>query len=87
MVRARRCLFAVPLFAVALAYAADNPSQQRRPLTPDDFYNIQVVSDPHSPRQFRVNGPARNIDAWYQVFQVKPEDKLFVAPAERVRIW
>jgi putative endopeptidase len=47
----------------------------------------QVVSDPHSPRQFRVNGPVRNLDAWYELFGVKPEAKLFVAPAERVRIW
>ncbi len=38
----------------------------------DDAVRRQVVSDPHSPRQFRVNGPVRNIDAWYEVFGVKP---------------
>ena len=53
----------------------------------DDFVKRQVVSDPHSPRQFRVNGPARNIDAWYEAFGVKAGEKLYVAPAERVRIW
>jgi putative endopeptidase len=53
----------------------------------DDYVKKQVVSDPHSPRQFRVNGPVRNIDAWYDAFDVKPDDKLYVAPASRVHIW
>jgi putative endopeptidase len=53
----------------------------------DDYVKKQVVSDPHSPRQFRVNGVVRNIDAWYGSFDVKPGEKLYVAPAERVRIW
>jgi putative endopeptidase len=53
----------------------------------DDFVKRQVVSDPHSPRQFRVNGVVRNIDPWYDAFGVKPGDKLYVAPEQRVRIW
>ena len=53
----------------------------------DDFIKRQVVSDPHSPRVFRVNGVVRNIDAWYDAFGVKPGDKYYVAPADRVRIW
>jgi putative endopeptidase len=53
----------------------------------DDYVKKQVVSDPHSPRQFRVIGPARNTDAWYDAFRVQPTDKMFVAPEERVRIW
>ena len=53
----------------------------------DDAVRRQVVSDPHSPRQFRVNGPVRNIDAWYEAFGVKPEQKLFIAPDQRARIW
>ena len=51
------------------------------------YIKKQVVSDPHSPRQFRVIGPARNIDVWYDDFKVQPSDKMFVAPEERVRIW
>ena len=53
----------------------------------DDAIRKQVVSDPHSPRQFRVNGVVRNIDAWYAAFDVKPGDKLYVAPKDRVHIW
>ena len=53
----------------------------------DDAVRRQVVSDPHSPRQYRVNGPVRNIDAWYAAFGVKPGDGLYVAPDQRVRIW
>lgn len=53
----------------------------------DDFVRKQVVSDPHSPRQFRVIGPTRNVDAWYDAFQVKAGDKMYVAPADRARIW
>ncbi len=47
----------------------------------------QVASDPHSPRMYRVNGVVRNIDAWYDAFDVKPGDRLYVAPEDRVRIW
>lgn len=47
----------------------------------------QVVSDPHSPRMFRVDGPVRNIDAWYDAFNVNPGDALYLPPGERVRIW
>jgi putative endopeptidase len=47
----------------------------------------QVLSDPHSPPQFRVNGAVRNLDAWYAAFDVKSTDRLYLAPEERVRIW
>jgi putative endopeptidase len=53
----------------------------------DDYVRKQVVSDPHAPRQFRVMGPTRNIDAWYDAFKVQASEKMFVAPADRVRIW
>lgn len=53
----------------------------------DDAIRRQVTSDPHSPRAFRVNGPVRNIDAWYQAFGVQPGEKLYVDPKDRVRIW
>ena len=53
----------------------------------DDFVRKQVVSDPHSPRQFRVIGPARDIDEWYAAFGVQAGDKMYIAPKDRARIW
>jgi len=53
----------------------------------DEALRQQLVSDPHSPPYYRVNGIVRNMDAWYQAFDVKPTDKLYVAPEDRVRIW
>jgi putative endopeptidase len=53
----------------------------------EDYVRKQVVSDPHSPRAFRVNGPTRNIDDWYTAFGVKPGDVYYLAPDQRVRIW
>jgi len=53
----------------------------------EDYVKKQVVTDPHSPRAFRVIGPPRNIDDWYAAFGVKPGDAYYVAPADRVRIW
>lgn len=46
-----------------------------------------VLSDTHSPPYFRVNGPVRNMDEWYEAFDVQPTDKLYLPPEERVRIW
>ncbi|WP_052756274.1 M13 family metallopeptidase [Lysobacter capsici] len=46
-----------------------------------------IKTNPHSPSQYRANGPLRNFDPWYKAFDVKPEDKMFVAPEQRVRIW
>lgn len=52
-----------------------------------DALRQQLVTDPHSPPEARVNGVVRNVDAWYTAFNVKPGDKLYVAPADRVKIW
>jgi len=46
-----------------------------------------VMTDPHSPVEFRVNGVVRNLDAWYDAFAVRPGDRLYLDPKERVRIW
>jgi putative endopeptidase len=46
----------------------------------------QVAVDPHSPGEYRTD-TVRNIDAWYAAFDVKPGQTLYLAPADRVRIW
>jgi putative endopeptidase len=53
----------------------------------EDSVRKQLVDDPHSPEAYRVNGVVRNIDAWYGSFGVKPGDTLYLAPADRARIW
>jgi predicted metalloendopeptidase len=47
----------------------------------------RLVTDPHSPSEFRANGPTANIDAFYDAFAVKPGDRMYRPPAERVKIW
>jgi putative endopeptidase len=46
-----------------------------------------LATDPHSPPVYRTNGIVRNFDEWYAAFGVKPGDKLYLPPAQRVRIW
>ncbi|MEA3067194.1 MAG: putative endopeptidase [Sphingomonadales bacterium] len=58
----------------------------RRKVT-EDAVRDQLVSNQHAPEQYRVNGVVRNMDAWYDAFGVAPADKLYLAPALRVRIW
>ena len=53
----------------------------------DDNLRMRLAVDPHSPSEFRANGPVSNIDAFYEAFGVRPGDREYRAPAERVRIW
>jgi len=62
-------------------------AQVWRGLYREEQLRSQVTSNPHSPNQYRVNGVVRNVDAWYQAFDVKPGDKLYLPPQERVHIW
>ena len=45
-----------------------------------------VLTDGHAPDMFRAN-TVRNLDAWYDAFKVQPGQKLYLAPADRVRVW
>ena len=62
-------------------------AQAWRNLIRDERLRTQVMSDPHSPPKFRVNGVVRNMDAWYQAFDIQSSDKLYLPPDQRVRIW
>jgi endothelin-converting enzyme/putative endopeptidase len=53
----------------------------------EDALRERLLSDPHSPPEQRVNGVVRNVEAWYRAFDVKPGDKLYVPPQERVSFW
>ncbi|MEE9273410.1 MAG: M13 family metallopeptidase [Robiginitomaculum sp.] len=53
----------------------------------DEALRNQVTTDPHSPGEYRANGPVRNFDAWYKAFNVQPGDALYLPPEKRVTIW
>jgi len=58
-----------------------------RTLTRDDALRTQVKTDPHSPGIQRAIQPLKNIDAFYDAFDIKEGDKMYLAPESRVRIW
>jgi putative endopeptidase len=47
----------------------------------------QIISNPHSPPEFRVIGATRNTDAWYAAFDVRSGDRYYLPPDKRVRLW
>ncbi len=53
----------------------------------DEAAKQQVATDPHSAAEFRVIGPLRNVDAWYEAFDVQPGQAYYLAPEDRVRLW
>jgi putative endopeptidase len=53
---------------------------------PETAANL-IQTDPHSPAQYRVIGAPVNMDAWYKAFDVKPGDKLYKKPEDRIKIW
>ncbi|MDN3641015.1 M13-type metalloendopeptidase [Simiduia curdlanivorans] len=53
----------------------------------DEELSQRLVTDPHSPSEFRTNGIVRNMPAFYDAFGVKEGDALFLAPEARVKIW
>lgn len=58
-----------------------------RSIERDELAEQYLQIDPHSPAEFRTNGIARNVDMFYQAFEVGPNDKMWLDPNQRVRIW
>ena len=65
-----------------IAYAQSWQGKQR-----EGALRAQLLSNPHSPDAYRVNGIVRNVDAWYAAFNVKPGQALYLPPAQRVHVW
>jgi endothelin-converting enzyme/putative endopeptidase len=65
-----------------IAYGYSWETKQR-----EGALRAQLLTDPHSPAKFRVNGVVRNMDAWYKAFDVRPGDGLYLPPDQRVRVW
>ena len=68
-------------------YGPEQSLDQVFPALRDEAMKNQVATGPHSPPQFRVIGPLRNIDAWYAAFGVREGATLYLAPASRVQVW
>lgn len=62
-------------------------AQGWRGIQRDESLRQQINTDPHSPRQYRVNGVVRNIPEFYELFGVSEQDALYLPPEERVKIW
>ena len=58
-----------------------------RTLIREDALRTQIKTDPHSPGVNRAIQPLKNIDAFYEAFDIKEGDKMYLAPEKRVRIW
>jgi putative endopeptidase len=67
---------------VFLGYA-----QVWRDKTRDEALRTQIQTDSHSPPVYRANGAVRNVPEFYQAFDVKETDALYLPPGERVKIW
>lgn len=58
-----------------------------RTKTTDAFVVNQVKTDPHSPAQYRAVGPLVNVDGFYEAFDIKEGDKLYLPKEKRIVIW
>jgi len=58
-----------------------------RTLSRDEALRTQVKTDPHSPGMVRAVQPLLNIDAFYEAFEIKEGDPMYLKPEKRVRIW
>jgi putative endopeptidase len=53
----------------------------------EEALRLQIETNPHSPSQYRANGSVRNVPEFYTAFDVSPDDALYLAPEDRVKIW
>ncbi|MEH7889661.1 M13 family metallopeptidase [Elizabethkingia meningoseptica] len=58
-----------------------------RTLSTEQYKVNQVKTDPHSPGEYRAYGPLVNVDAFYKAFDIKPGDKHYKKPEDRIKIW
>ena len=62
-------------------------SQVWRSKSRDEATRMRIATDPHSPPRYRANGAVRNVPEFYEAFDVKEGDALYLPPEERVKIW
>jgi putative endopeptidase len=61
-------------------------AQLYRSLQRENFLRQQIATDPHAPAEWRA-AEVRNVDAWYDAFNVKPGAKMYLPPEQRVKVW
>ncbi len=62
-------------------------SQVWRTIETEESLRARLITGPHSPARYRVNGVVRNIDAWYEAFDINSDHALYLPPEKRVNIW
>jgi putative endopeptidase len=62
-------------------------AQVRRSKQTEQSLRAQILTDPHTPDECRVNITVRNIDAWYAAFDVTMSDQLYLSPQNRIALW
>jgi putative endopeptidase len=53
----------------------------------DEALEQRLVTDVHSPGEFRVDGPLQNVSAFHEAFKIKEGDRMYAKEADRVEIW
>jgi len=53
----------------------------------DEYLRKRIETAPHSPSEFRANGAVMNMPEFYSAFDVTPNDKMYIGPSKRVKIW
>ena len=71
-----------PVQRYFLGYALGWQNHQR-----DEVLAQRILTDVHSPASYRVNGPFADVPEFYEAFNVKPSDKLYLPDSARVKIW
>ena len=62
-------------------------AQVWRNLQTEESRRSRLINDSHSPPKYRVNGIVRNMDTWYEAFDIGPDDELWLPPEHRLSIW
>jgi len=52
-----------------------------------EYIRNQILTDPHSPAEYRVKGTLKNMQPFFNAFGIKPSDEMFRKPEERASIW
>jgi putative endopeptidase len=62
-------------------------AQVWRSMAREEALRQQLLTDPHSPGMYRTNGVLANVPAFYEAFNVRPGDRMYLPPERRVKIW